>query len=303
MNDSPYTIRNYRNADFDSFVRLYREAVKDEPPGRTSTREAVADSMKFPGYSPEEDLFIVEACGDMVGYLDVRPELAIERVIISCWVLPGHRRKGLAAKLLESGMKRTGDLGAPVAHVNILEENVSGKMFLERLGFLCIRRYLELRLDMSRLDIEQVLLASGGCRHLKKGEEAALTTVQNRSFSEHWGYNPNTVEMTTAFIERRNCSHEDVVLTCEVDKIIGYCWTQLCDDDTGIIYMIGTDPDYRGRGIGRKLLMAGLAHMHNKNVHAVTLTVDSENTTALALYESTGFEVWKRSLWYEKAVA
>jgi mycothiol synthase len=66
--------------------------------------------------------------------------------------------------------------------------------------------------------------------------------------------------------------------------------------------MIGTDPDYRGKGLGRKVLLAGLAHLRNKGIQVAELTVDSENKVAYALYQSIGFEVQTSSLWYEKAV-
>jgi mycothiol synthase len=64
--------------------------------------------------------------------------------------------------------------------------------------------------------------------------------------------------------------------------------------------MLGVDPDYRGRGLGRQLLLAGLSYLRNKSLRVAVLTVDSENKAARALYKSVGFELWKSSLWYEK---
>jgi mycothiol synthase len=67
--------------------------------------------------------------------------------------------------------------------------------------------------------------------------------------------------------------------------------------------MIGVDPAYRGKGIGRELMMAGLARLENRGLKVAELTVDSENKTARALYESLGFKLQSSTLWYEKAVA
>jgi len=64
--------------------------------------------------------------------------------------------------------------------------------------------------------------------------------------------------------------------------------------------MIGTDPDYRGRGVGKRVLLAGLAHLKSKGIRVAELTMDSENKAARALYRSAGFEVRASSLWYEK---
>lgn len=67
--------------------------------------------------------------------------------------------------------------------------------------------------------------------------------------------------------------------------------------------MLGTDPDYRGRGIGRELLLRGLTYLKSNGVGTVDLSVDSENTIAHALYREIGFEVRTSSLWYERPVS
>jgi mycothiol synthase len=64
--------------------------------------------------------------------------------------------------------------------------------------------------------------------------------------------------------------------------------------------MMGVDPDYRGRGLGRQLLLAGLSYLKSKDLRRVELTVDSENKEACTLYKSVGFKLWTSSLWYEK---
>jgi mycothiol synthase len=64
--------------------------------------------------------------------------------------------------------------------------------------------------------------------------------------------------------------------------------------------MLGVDPDYRGRGLGRQLLLVGLSYLKSKSLRVAVLTVDSENKAARVLYKSVGFELWKSSLWYEK---
>jgi mycothiol synthase len=67
--------------------------------------------------------------------------------------------------------------------------------------------------------------------------------------------------------------------------------------------MLGVAPDYRGKGIGRELVMAGLTRLKSKGLGIAELTVDSENKTARALYQSLGFEVQANTLWYEKVIS
>ena len=308
MSDSSYTIRNYQPADFDNYVRLHIEAEKLDPTGRLISSQVIAERLGQPNYFTEKDLFIVEAAGIIVGYIDVVAELDIGRVILDCWIYPEHRRKGLAKKLLDCAMRRAKELGAKVAQVNVAEDNAVAETVLSGLGFQRVRRFLELRLDMIKVneDVEQAVL---GCCHLQPGDEDKLTQIQNRAFAGTWGYNPNTLEEITYRTNLSHCSPEDIMLAYEGDKVAGYCWTGvLCrgeadsEERQGRIFMVGVDPDFRGKGIGRKVLLAGLAHLKSKGVPVAELTVDSENTTACALYWSLGFQVQASSLWYEKLV-
>ena len=66
--------------------------------------------------------------------------------------------------------------------------------------------------------------------------------------------------------------------------------------------MLGVDPDYRGKGISRKLVLAGLARLRSKGLQVAELTVDSENIAACTLYQSLGFEDQANTLWYEKVI-
>jgi len=308
MSNSLYTISNYQPADFDKYVCLSIEAEKLEPTGRCVSPQVIAEQLGRPRYSPEQDLFIVEIDRDIVGYMDVAPELAIGRVILSCWIRPEHQRKGLATKLLGCAVHRAKELGAKVAHVNIPQDNIVAKRVLSKLGFECVRRFFELRLDMAKVSQQDIDQPASGCRHLQRGEEAKLTQIQNRTFTDAWGYQPNTIEEIIYRTGSSTYSPEDIILTCEGDKVIGYCWTEIIGGGRtavgrkGRISMLGTDPDYRGRGVGKRTLLAGLAYLKSKGVRVAELTVDSENEVACALYQSIGFEVRAGTLWYEKAI-
>jgi len=309
MSNPPYIIRNFRPGDFASYVQLNVESEKLDPTGRCTSQQVLSEGLGRPDYRPGQDLFIAEVAGKVIGYIDVRSELGIGRAVLDCLVHPEHRRKGLATELFHYASRRASELGARLAHVNVPEGNVAAKGLLSKLGFGLVRRFLELRLELSEvrlLDGEQVAVP---CRHLQRGEEDKLTQIQNRSFAGTWGYNPSTVEEIVYRLNLINCSPEDVILIWEGDKPIGYCWTLIdlganaaTGRSKGRIYMLGVDPDYRGRGIGKQALLAGLAHLKNKGIEVVELTVDSQNAAACALYESGGFKIWSTSAWYEKGL-
>ena len=75
-------------------------------------------------------------------------------------------------------------------------------------------------------------------------------------------------------------------------EVAGSCWTKLHENGIGEIYIIGVVPGYEGRGLGRGLLAHGLDYLHRvRHVATAMLYVEADNTRAVGLYTSLGFEV------------
>ena len=307
MRNPTYIIRNYHSEDFDKLVQLGAEVQELGQTWCPISPLDLIESVGQPNHSSENNLFIAEREGEIVGFADVRLELNIGRVVLRWMVHPKHHRRGLAVKLVDRAICRTRDLDITTIHVNILRDSPMAKQLLTKMGFTFVRRFLELRLDLSETDLPEISKISPRCRPLQPTEEGRLTQLQNRSFTGTWGFNPNTVEEIIYRISLPNSSPDDIFLTFDSDKPIGYCWTRIESwekkapgEGTGRIYMLGVDPDYRGKGFGRQLLLVGLSYLKSKSLRVVELTVDNENKAARALYESVGFKLWTSSLWYEK---
>ena len=297
-----YIFRNYRASDFDSFARLKVSAARLAPGGYHLSPQVIRENLGQPDYSPEQDLFLVEFSAEVVGYLDVRPEISIGRVILDCFIVPEHRRQGLVTRLFSYATQRARAMGAKAVHVPIRQDNVVAQKLLAGLGFHTVRRFHELRLDLADLH-PAGSATSFPIRHLRAGAEDKLAEIQNRAFAGTWGYSPNTIEAIKYRCYMSNTSPEGILIAHEGDRAVGYCWTRIEPAEKasrGEIFMLGVEPGYRNKGIGRALLLAGLAYLKSKGLRSAHLTVDSKNTTALALYRSVGFEMRDSSLWYEK---
>lgn len=121
-------------------------------------------------------------------------------------------------------------------------------------------------------------------------DEAAWLEVNRRAFSDH----PEQATWTIGDLERRE--HEPWFdprgfLLHEVDgRLAAFCWTKVHRTPVlGEIYVIGVDPDFQGRGLGRAMTRAGLGHLAARGISTAMLYVEATNTPALVLYRSLGF--------------
>ena len=310
MAGGSYIIRNYSSADFERLLKLHVESEALEPSGCNISSRNLSGYTGRPGFAPQKDLFVAEFNATLVGYLGVTLEPGIQRALMEGMVHPGHRRKGIATKLISSGMQRVKAAGVKAAQISVSENNVAAKNLLTKSEFQFIRIFFEMKLDIRNTHLSAARRDPITSRRLKPGEENLLTEIQNRSFADTWGFNPNTTEEIVYRLNLQGRSPDDVTLTFLDDRLVGYCWTIIDTEEkakrenrTGLIHMLGVDPDYRNQEIGKAVLLNGLEDLKAKGVNIVQLTVDSENPAACSLYESVGFEVYAKTEWYEKIVA
>lgn len=302
-------IRNYRPGDLDSLALLVSRALDAEGGLYSVSAQDVIEGLGRPRHWPEEDLFVADRAGGAVGYVDVTAEPDIGRAVLSFLAHPGHRGEVVVMGLIKRAIIRAKKLKARRVHVNVLEGSESMRKLLANMGFRSIRRFLELRLDLSNGRVPNMDRISPRCRHLKRGEEGKLVHMQNRSFADTWGFNPNTLEEIIYRVNLPGCAPEDIILASDGENVMGYCWTRIyagrdkvTADNKGRISMLGVDPCCRGKGVGREVLLAGLSYLKSNGVGIVELTVDSENKAACTLYRSAGFRIETTSLWYERTL-
>jgi mycothiol synthase len=126
-------------------------------------------------------------------------------------------------------------------------------------------------------------------------DEAAWLEVNNRAFRWHPDQSDQTVDRLRAKMAEPWFEPEGFLLH-EVDgRLAGFCWTKVhdgSDGPSGEIYVIGVDPAFTGRGLGRALTVAGLDHLYRVHHTPVgVLYVEADNETAIGVYRRLGFDV------------
>jgi mycothiol synthase len=72
-------------------------------------------------------------------------------------------------------------------------------------------------------------------------------------------------------------------------RLLAFHWTKQHSPELGEVYVVAVDPGAQGRGLGRAVTAAGLAHLHSRGVRRVILYVESDNAAAIATYGRLGF--------------
>jgi mycothiol synthase len=311
MSGGNLIIRNYSDHDFNRYVAFHVEAEQLDPRGRYVSAQTLQDDLQHPRFKPQTDLWLADLNGKLVGSLAATREPEIGRALLDGCIHPQYRRRGIASKLLNATMKQIRASGIESAQVSILDTNTGAKKLLKNLGFAFIRYFVEMQLRLGGKKLQPSIIGvddiSG--RPLKPHETRLLTDVQNRCFAGTWGFSPNTEEEIAYRLNMKGRSPQDVTLTFMNDLPIGYCWAIVNAEENesrgkkkGMIHMLGVDPDYRQKDIGKIILQNGLADLRARGVDMVQLTVDYENPAACSLYESVGFTVYAKTEWYEKPV-
>ena len=139
-------------------------------------------------------------------------------------------------------------------------------------------------------------------------DEQAWLDVNAAAFADH----PEQGSLTRADLDDRMAEDwfdaDGLLLAArEADgRLLGFHWTKVEPDAgadgprVGEVYAVGVSPDAQGLGLGRALTLAGLHRMAEQGVDVVDLYVDADNTAAVALYASLGFELFAADAQYRR---
>lgn len=140
-------------------------------------------------------------------------------------------------------------------------------------------------------------------------DDAAWLECNNRAFAA----DPDQGAWTPATLQERMAEPwfdpDGFLLAEDADGLAGFCWTKLHPADPpvdpeplGEIYVIGVDPSRQGTGLGRALVLAGLARLSERGITIGMLFVDRANTAAVGLYEALGFVTYRTDRAYRCTV-
>ena len=128
-------------------------------------------------------------------------------------------------------------------------------------------------------------------RKLTADDAASVAFIEEQCFAEPWSAS-SLLMLTQA---------NAFGIVCKIDGTLAAYGGMICVLDEGQITNIATLPDFRRRGLAKKVLLAMLDEARERKLSFVTLEVRESNAAAIALYEQLGFvKLGKRPNFYRK---
>lgn len=214
----------------------------------------------------EVDTALHWAGNQLVGYVGRYPFGPPDE--IAGMVAPSHRRQGIGTRLVRQVLARSALLVTPTG-------TPAGRAFAESLGVT--RRHSEHFLVLGETP-ETAEDPAVSTRVATAADNELVRDLLRRAFD--WEPPADVLHRfgdTTRIIERGGTAVGTVRVS---DK-----------GDWAGVYGFAVDPAYQGQGIGRDVLARLCRDLRARGVPRVTLEVETENTSALGLYTSLGFEL------------
>ena len=299
---SSISVRPFSWADLPCWTNLYNQAFRLTGTEMAYSEPEMRRHLSMPGLDPARDCFIAQESGEDVGIAILWPELPIRRAVLEMGVLCPHSPKAVEQALVDAAVERAGRLSASVLHTQILPDDHARRHLLYDAGFLPVRRYATMRWSGDALPNAD--LPDGfTLRSFRAGRDVQrLTDIQNAAFGGSWGFSPNTVEQIEVKMESESTTPEGILFITHGDAVSAYNWTVRpagTAGKLGRIAMTGVHPEYRGMGLSRPTVLAGMRWLASQGVEVIELEMDSANLSAARVYESLGYEKVSDNVWFE----
>jgi mycothiol synthase len=191
--------------------------------------------------------------------------------------------------------------GLPI-HTFCDSKNTAKQEMLEQAGGRVVRRFIRMGISLDAPPVVPDVPAGVAIRLVGETDAdlRALHTVVDTAFLDHFGHETESFE---TWLEHLNAVSPDPGLrwlaTVDGEPVAGLYGVQP-SESLGYLDALGTLREFRGRGLGRALLLTSFAEFYRRGLRRAALGVDATNPTgALELYQSVGMQAEHNGMRYE----
>jgi len=301
--DAPagYSVRPFTRDDAPAvadLINAFDRAYLEDPD--------IVDAIEVAGWWRQSEL-----ATDSLAFVDAKGELGAIGVVyprgedvldLDGFVSPAHQGRGLGSALvvwLEGEARRRGH---PLVQAAAIAADSAAADLLAARSFELIRHFYRMVIDLESPPPAPVWPDGFDVSTLVPGEEPAIRDVIEDAFRDHWGHEPSGLDQwetktfgqdwwdpSLVYLVR----HDGEVVAGEINAVrFGIGW----------IGSLGTRSAWRGKGLGRALLLHAFDELYRRGQTRIGLAVDAGNETgATHLYESVGMRVvWQSDVWEKR---
>jgi mycothiol synthase len=213
---------------------------------------------------------------------------------------PEHRGVGVEVALVEAALELAAAEGGGPLHFWVFRPTQIHDALAHRLGFDRGRELYQMRRPLPHPEAARWPAGVRVRRFVPGQDEEAWLAVNNAAFAGH----PEQGTWDLETLRRREAEAwfdpAGFLLAEDDDGLAGFCWTKVHEggdtggragETTGEIYVIAVDPSRQGIGLGRALVLGGLASLAERGCQTGMLYVDASSEAAVGLYRALDFEV------------
>jgi ribosomal protein S18 acetylase RimI-like enzyme len=251
----------------------------------------------------ENDSWLYEEDGKLVAvsWFELHDDLGLFVGIVA----HGAKGRGLGCRIVDSGEARARERGAARVQTFGLERDAAaGDLFVRR-GFALVRRFYDMAIELEAAPVVPPLPAGFTLEALRTEDARPFYETLDAAFQDHWEH--HSIAFDRWWEEKQRAHDFDPTLWFLIrdgSEIAAVIRNEPERNGGGYVAALGVARPWRGKGLGRALLLRTFAEFYSRGVSRVTLGVDAESPTgATKLYESVGMETESAGVVFEKALA
>ncbi|HXH98533.1 MAG TPA: GNAT family N-acetyltransferase [Gaiellaceae bacterium] len=212
------------------------------------------------------------------------------------------RGRGLGSELVARAEARLSELSVARIQQIAFAADAAAAPLLLGCGYREVRRFWDMTIELDGPPALPRLPEGMRIEPFSTTEARAFHDALDEAFRDHWEHHSEPFE---EWWERRERAPDfDPTLWFVVrdgDDIAAAVRNDPHRAGGGWVAALGVRRPWRGRGLGKALLLHSFGEFHRRGVHRVSLGVDADNPTgATKLYEDVGMEVELEQVFYEK---
>jgi mycothiol synthase len=198
-------------------------------------------------------------------------------------VAPEARGQGTGRDLVEAALAEAPPEVTSWSHA----DHPAAAALARRFGFEATRALWVMSREAGPVDVPSVDGVT--IRGYRDSDAAEVVRVNAAAFAHH----PEQGSMDATNLAERMAEPwfdpQGLLVADAGDGLLAFHWTKQHSPELGEVYVVAVDPAAQGRGLGKSVTAAGLAHLASRGVRRIILYVESDNDPAIATYSKLGF--------------